>query len=157
MKCTSHPNVETDLRCGKCERPICPRCMVQTPVGARCGECARFNKLPTYRVSISHYVRAVGAGVGIALGMGVVWGLLARFLPFFYLNIILGGAIGYAVGEIISLAVNRKRGLGLAVIAGLAMCLAYLIALLIPWGLRFTLFDLAALGLGVFAAVTRVS
>ncbi len=35
MKCATHPEVDTNLRCGKCGKPICLRCLVQTPVGDR--------------------------------------------------------------------------------------------------------------------------
>ena len=35
-RCAEHPDVETGLRCGRCETPICPKCMIMTPVGARC-------------------------------------------------------------------------------------------------------------------------
>jgi membrane associated rhomboid family serine protease len=38
--CYRHPNRETNVACSNCERPICPDCMVDTPVGMRCPECA---------------------------------------------------------------------------------------------------------------------
>ena len=41
FKCARHPSVETTLRCGRCETPICPRCLVHTPVGARCPDCGQ--------------------------------------------------------------------------------------------------------------------
>jgi len=40
LKCTRHTNVETALTCGRCEKPVCPRCMVHTDVGIRCRDCA---------------------------------------------------------------------------------------------------------------------
>ena len=39
--CAFHPDVETSLRCAECDRYICPRDMVATPVGYKCRECAR--------------------------------------------------------------------------------------------------------------------
>ncbi len=38
----------------------------------------------------------------------------------------IGAAVGYGIGEGISLSVNRKCGTGLAVIGGLAVVLSYL-------------------------------
>ncbi|HEX2914551.1 MAG TPA: B-box zinc finger protein [Chloroflexia bacterium] len=38
--CARHPEVETGLRCGRCDTPICPRCMVHADVGIRCPDCA---------------------------------------------------------------------------------------------------------------------
>jgi len=157
MKCATHPDVETNLRCGKCDKPICPRCMVQTPVGARCRECARLYKLPTYRVSRIYYLRAAGAAIGIAGVCGVLWGLLDGIIPFFYIfNIMLGGAVGYVCAQIIGLAVNRKRGTGLAVIASFSVLLSYLTALFVPWGLHFSFFDIVAIGAGIFVAVSII-
>ncbi len=161
MKCAAHPRVETNLRCGKCGKPICPKCMVQTPVGARCPECARLYKLPTYRVSTAYYLRAAGTALGMAIVCGVIWGVVNLFLPFFFLNLLLGAGVGYAIGEVVSLAVNRKRGRGLAAVAGAGVAISYLVSIQ-PWffGLPFGLFPillaLASVALGIFIAVTRL-
>src|ERR687891_651517 len=38
--CYRHPNRETNVKCSRCGRPICPDCMYDSPVGMRCPECA---------------------------------------------------------------------------------------------------------------------
>jgi len=156
MRCATHPEVETSLRCGKCDKPICPKCMVQTQVGARCPDCARLNKLPTYRVSTQYYLRAAGTGLGMAIVCGIVWGIVKGLVPFFYLNLLLAPGVGYAIGEVVSLSVNRKRSTGLAIVAGIAMAISYLVSILCPWGVPFRFFDLLALALGIYVAVTRL-
>ena len=153
MKCATHPGVETNLRCGKCGKPICPKCIVQTPVGARCRDCAKLYKLPTYRVSAKYYLRAISTALGMAIVCGVVWGVVRGFVPFFYLNLLLAPGAGYAIGEVVGLSVNRKRGTGLATVAGIAVAISYLVSLL--FGL-FHIIDLLALALGIFVAVTRL-
>ena len=155
MKCATHPKVETNLRCGKCGKPICPKCMVQAPVGARCPDCAKLVKLPTYAVSLKHYLRAISSGLGMALVCGTLWGLLIGFF-FLYLNLLFAPIIGYAIGEVISLSVNRKRGNWLAVIGGIALGISYVVSILVPWGIGFRLLDLLAIALGIFVAVTRL-
>jgi Domain of unknown function (DUF4352) len=40
LRCDKHSDVETSLTCGRCETPVCVRCMVHTDVGIRCGNCA---------------------------------------------------------------------------------------------------------------------
>ena len=84
-------------------------------------------------------------------------------MPFLYLNLILAPGIGYAVGEVVSLSVNRKRGTGLAVVGGIAMVISYLVGIFSPWGLlsglfgiRYLAIDLLALALGIFVTVTRL-
>ena len=156
MRCATHPDVETNLRCGKCAKPICPKCMVQTPVGARCLDCAKLYRLPTFRVSTKHYLRAVGTGLGMAIVCGLAWGAVMGLVPFFYLNLLLAPGVGYAIGEVMSLSVNRKRSTGLAVVAGIAMAISYLVSILCPWGFPFRPLDLLALALGIFVAVTRL-
>ena len=160
MKCAAHPRVETNLRCGKCGKPICPRCMVQTLVGARCPECARLYKLPTYRVSTVYYLRAVGTALGMALVSGVLWGLANTIIPFFFLNLVIGAGVGYAIGEVVGRAVNRKRGKGLAVVASAGVIISYLVSILLffglPAGILHILFDLISVALGVYFAVTRL-
>ncbi|HUV56405.1 MAG TPA: hypothetical protein VMV84_04150 [Dehalococcoidales bacterium] len=163
MKCTFHPDVETNLRCGKCGKPICPKCLVQTLVGARCPDCAKLYKLPTYQVSATYFLKAIGTGAGMAIVCGVIWGVVRGLVPFFYLNFLLAPAVGYAIGEVISLSVNRKRGAILAIIAGVAVALSYVVSILSPWGLSINLvsimhliLDIVALGLGIFVAVNRL-
>ncbi len=165
MQCAVHPDVETNLRCGKCGKPICPRCMVQTAVGAKCTECARLYKLPTYRVSRRYYLRATGTALGMAVVTGVLWGVLRSFISFFIFSLLLGPGVGYVIGEVVGLAVNRKRGRGLAMVASLGVVISYLVSILLldvvmPWGFHLggfgILLDLVAVGLGIFVAVTRL-
>jgi Domain of unknown function (DUF4352) len=40
MNCARHPDTETSLSCGRCNTPVCVRCMVHTDVGIRCRTCA---------------------------------------------------------------------------------------------------------------------
>ncbi len=39
--CYRHPQRETGVSCVRCERPICPDCMITAPVGFQCPSCAR--------------------------------------------------------------------------------------------------------------------
>lgn len=160
FRCAAHPDVETHLRCGKCGKPICPQCMVQTPVGARCPSCAKLYKLPTYRVTPVYYLRAAGTALGMAILLGLLWGFVSRFIPFIILNLFIFAAIGYAIGEITGLAVNRKRGTWLAVIGGFAVAVCYVVSIFtygpVP-GLGLNLvIDIVGVIIGVSTAVSRL-
>ena len=37
--CYRHPTRETYIRCARCDRPICPECMISASVGFQCPEC----------------------------------------------------------------------------------------------------------------------
>lgn len=166
LHCAAHPQVETNLRCGKCGKPICPKCMVQTPVGARCPECAQLRRPPQYTVAPGQYFIALGAALGLGAGLGFFWGFLSSFLPFvFYLNFLVFAGVGYSVGEVTGVAVNRKRGLGLQVVASLGVFIAFLTAqfrlvqagflLFSPLAL-FNPWNWLALALGIYVAAVRL-
>jgi hypothetical protein len=160
LRCAAHPDVETYLKCGKCGKPICPRCLVQTPVGSRCRECAKLYKLPTYRITPVYLLRAAGAALVMAVVLGLAWGFITNIVPFIYINLIIAAGIGYAIGEVTGLAVNRKRGTWLAVIGGIAVALCYAVNIFtfgrIP-GFGFGLIlDIASVVIGITTAVSRL-
>ncbi len=152
--CQRHKDVETSVSCGRCGNPICPSCMVHAPVGVRCLDCARTRPLPTFDVSTPFMLRAVGAGVAVALLggsaiSGVIW-----FFPIPYLPAILIAALGYGIGESISLATNRKRGTRLKLVSGVCMLISFT---LITWATGITLhpINLIAGAVGFYLALNR--
>src|SRR3972149_9154964 len=82
MKCAQDPDVETNLRCSNCGRPVCPKCMVYTPVGIKCPECARLRGRAVAGPKPIYYVRAAGAGLASALIGGVLLGGGGRGIRF---------------------------------------------------------------------------
>jgi len=151
--CHWHPGVETRLYCRDCGKHVCTQCMVQAPVGIKCRECGKAVRVPTFDVQPSYYARAIGVGVAIAIGGGLLWSLFIAIFPVF--PSIGAIAVGYAAGELISRSVNRKRGVGLAWITAGSVVGAFLIALIIM-GPFFGLFGLLIFGFSVYTAVQRV-
>lgn len=157
--CATHPSVETGLACSRCGKYICPRCMVQTPVGARCRQCARVQKLPVHNVQTQHYV--VAGVVALAVGgvAGVAWGLLLAAVGWvIFLPSLLAMGVGYVIGEAVSASVNRKRSTGLAIIAGLGVVLAFVLSGLIGRDIPVVniIFALLFLVVALYIAVSRV-
>ena len=60
--CYRHPSRETAVSCSNCERPICTDCMVYTPVGIKCPECARQPRSAIVRLRPDRAARAVAGG-----------------------------------------------------------------------------------------------
>ncbi len=159
MKCYSHPDVETLLTCGKCGKPICPKCMVMTDVGARCKDCAELKRLPTFELSPRQYFIAAGLALVLAFVLGLAWGFLKFRIPF--ITLLLGFGVGLATGEVISLSLNRKRGVGLVIIGVLSIIAAdiwsntvfYPFNLLSAWT---NLWELGAIFLGIVGVISRL-
>ena len=169
--CARHPKVETVLRCGRCETPICPKCLVYTPVGARCPDCGKAQPNPIYQVGPGLLLRALGAAIGLTIAVAIAWAIVANipFLGFFLIIVALG--VGYGVGEGISRAAKYRRGPLLMILAGLTAAAGYLLglvlaALLTGWPLTLAwliafhravdLWSLIALILSVVMAGSRV-
>jgi hypothetical protein len=135
MYCANHPNIETTLRCNKCEKPICAKCAVLTPTGYRCKECVRgqqkiFETAKWVDYPIIFVVVAILAYLG---------SLIAFRLGFFV--ILLAPVAGGLIAEIARFITRRRRSKRLfilAVIAAMAGC--------VPVGLQF-IFQFSLLGL----------
>jgi hypothetical protein len=127
--CRRHPAVETALECGRCSAAICPRCLVHTPGGMRCPDCARLRRPVMYELKLTDYLRATGAAVAAAVPLGFLGALL---LPprggagFFLLAIALlaGVGAGTVIAEAMSRATRNKRGRSMQLIAIAAVLLA---------------------------------
>ncbi|MBI4494372.1 MAG: hypothetical protein HY690_16435 [Chloroflexi bacterium] len=120
--CATHPRVESYLRCSRCGKSICPRCMVQSPVGARCRDCARQRRLPVFVAGPLDLARGLGAGLAVGLLGGAL--LATPWLRFFHIFLILG--LGYLVGRAVTAAANRKRAASLAVMAAASVVVGVL-------------------------------
>ncbi len=126
--CANHPDVETTLRCNKCEKPICSKCAVLTPTGYRCKECIRgqqkiFNTATWLDYPLIFVVVAVLAFLG---------SLIADRIGFFV--ILLAPAAGGIIAEIARLVTRRRRSKELYIIAAIAAVVGC-----IPEGLQFIL------------------
>lgn len=129
MRCATDPSVETYLRCGRCEKAICPRCLIQTPVGARCRDCAQLRKLPMFDVRPLDYLRAIGGGLAAGIGGGLVLTFLQLLVPVFgMLSLVFLAALGYGVGTAVALSTQRKQGTALGVLAAFAVPIGLAVA-----------------------------
>jgi hypothetical protein len=129
LRCAFHPDRETTLRCNRCEKPICTKCAVLTPVGYRCKECVRgqqsiFETARPVDFVIAAVVSAVGAGIAVALLK------IIGFWGFFVAPIVGGG-----LAEIVRMAVRRRRGRRLPLVAATAGAVGILPTLLPAIGL----------------------
>ncbi|NUQ37954.1 MAG: hypothetical protein HUU23_09195 [Caldilineales bacterium] len=124
--CANHPNRETLLRCNKCNKPICPQCAVQTPVGYRCKECVRGQQDKFYTAGRREQVLGYAAAALAGLLLGGAAFLLGLFMGGFFgllLAFFLGPALGGALAELVWRGMGRKRARNFNLIAALIVAL----------------------------------
>lgn len=103
LYCDNHPDVPTSLRCNRCEKPICIRCAVATPVGYRCKECISGQQ----RVFDTSIPRDYPVAFGIAAVIAYLGSLLAPTMMF--LTIFIAPVFGVIVAEVVRVAVKKRR------------------------------------------------
>lgn len=105
--CANHPQVETSLRCSRCEKLICTRCAVLTPTGYRCKDCIRGQQKVFETAGNRDYLIALLVSAPLAF-------LGSLFLPGFILfALLLSPVAGGLIAEAVRLAVRRRRSLRL--------------------------------------------
>lgn len=116
MYCARHPTTETMLRCGRCDTPICPRCMIHSGVGIRCPDCAA-NPQRTIGIQTE---RAAAAARGqkppqADTGFRNYWSkgqaLQKVYTRHYLLAILAGFGTAIALGVIWGFLMNASRGL----------------------------------------------
>ena len=86
--CWKHKKETTRVTCGRCEKPICPRCMVVGANGVRCKRCAS-NRVP---IRLTGVVHDATRGISNAAGsMGArpvwylwIWSMIIRLIMGFF-------------------------------------------------------------------------
>jgi MFS family permease len=155
--CVNHPQTETLLRCNKCGKPVCLKCVQRTPVGYRCNECLGLQRAGYYNATTFDY--ALAAVIGIFLG--ALGGFVMLLIGGFWIVAIFAGPIaGGIISEVIRRVISKRRGRYVALVAcaavaagGLGMLLLPALPLLlagVPGGLVRVLFNI---GFWIFLAL----
>jgi uncharacterized RDD family membrane protein YckC len=124
---------------------------VQSPVGAKCPDCAKVRKSPIYTLSPGLFARGLAAAVLGGVAMGAIWVLV--LLPFTvgFFSIFIGAGLGYVFTRLMDFATRRKRGIGPISLAILGIAIAW--GITVPFfGGQLALYGLVAAGLGVYFA-----
>lgn len=119
-RCSYHPDVETEMSCAECSKPICPKEMVLTPVGYKCPDCARPARSQYVLVKPKQLLFAVLAGIGAGVLGGIVLGAISW--GGFFLGILWGSATSEAVRR----ASGGHRGGTVAIVASLSIGVGWL-------------------------------
>ena len=154
--CANHPNVETSLRCNRCEKYICPKCAVKAPVGYRCKECVKEQQ------------RSFDTAVWWDYPLGFIVGGILSAIASFLISLI--GSIGFfgwflvaaaaptagvAIADAVRFVIQRHRARPLFITILVAVALGALPAILLRL-LTMDLFGLLFQGIYLAMAIPTV-
>ncbi len=154
--CANHPGVETMLRCNRCEKPICVKCAVRSPVGYRCPECVRSQQKIFDTAVWSDY--ALGFVVaGILSGIASILIGLVGSIGFIGWFLVIAGAptAGLAIAEGTRLVIKRHRSRSLFITIAVAVALGAFPSILLHL-VSFNFFGLAFQGIYLAMAIPAV-
>lgn len=130
--CVNHPETETYLRCNKCGKPVCMKCVQRTPVGYRCNECLGMQRAGYYSATVVDYVIAFV----VALVLGSIGAVAMSLFNLGFFSIIIaifvGPIAGGIVSEVIRRVTSKRRGRYLALAACAALVLGAAAVLFVP-------------------------
>lgn len=117
--CVNHPDTETYLRCNKCGKPVCMKCVQRTPVGYRCNECLGVQRAGYYNATTLDYILAAVIALLLGAVAGFAMGLVGGSLGFFtiIIAIFVGPIAGGIISESIRRVIAKRRGRYLALVA----------------------------------------
>ncbi|MBX9424158.1 MULTISPECIES: rhomboid family intramembrane serine protease [Streptomyces] len=113
-RCYRHPEAETGIRCTRCDKPICTRCMISASVGFQCPDCVRDGS-GTGHAADANQPRTLAGGkvasddrlvtkILIGINLAVFLAVLAAGDRFVDELVLIGYAFSPGLGEVVGVA-----------------------------------------------------
>lgn len=151
LYCANHPDVETTLRCNRCEKPICTKCAVLTPTGYRCRECVRAQQKTFDTAEWYDYAFAIP----VALVLAFIGSRLSSYIGFF--TIFVAPIAGMIIAEAVRAVTRKRRSKALFLSTAVAAAVGSLIPIVMNLSSGFlVLFPLIWEGVFAFIVTSTV-
>ncbi|MBT4126142.1 MAG: hypothetical protein HOJ22_05815 [Chloroflexi bacterium] len=168
--CVRHPDTASNLGCSRCGDLICPQCMVQSPVGARCPDCASIGQAPIFRSTPAELSRVILLSIIGAIGFGVAYAIIVWVLWVLPLGFMIGNVAasfvialgGSPVGDYVRRAGKYKLDARLRIVAAMTMFGIWVVGFTVAsmlgvWnGVFLNIVAYIGLGVGMYVAMNRV-
>ena len=154
--CANHPTVETMLRCSRCNKLICPKCAIKSPVGYRCPECVKSQqKIFDTAIIWDYPLGMIVAGILSVIASFLI--SLIGMIGFFgwFLVIAAAPTAGMVIAEGTRFVIHRHRSRSLFIAITVAVGLGALPMLLINL-ISFNLFAIAFQAIYLVTAIPAV-
>lgn len=131
---SKHSCGDSKLTCIDCSAVICGKCMVQCPVGFRCGSCGKISNPLT---AVTPFLVAKTLGLCALIGFG--FGHAMQFIDLPWIGVIICYFVGLVTGRFLTRFIDYKMGrnIGTTIVFGLliGMSLSPLRFLPMAWGM----------------------
>lgn len=157
--CVNHPETETTLRCNRCGRPVCVKCVQLTDVGYRCKDCIRQQQDTFFNAENTDYIIVAVVSFFLAAVAGPIISVLFGIFGLFFgviIALFLGPAVGGVTATIIRRSVGRRRGRYMGVVAIIAIILGVAIGALIALVFFSVAPSLIPLGVFLFLSLSTI-
>ncbi|MBT3555274.1 MAG: hypothetical protein HN926_05540 [Chloroflexi bacterium] len=168
--CLRHPDIFSNLGCGRCGDFICPQCMVQSPVGARCPDCANIGQAPIFQLTHVEVVRSITLSLASAVVFGIAYAVIVWVLWVLPLGFMIGNVAaafvialaGAPVGDFVRRVGKNKLDARLRILAAVTMLLIWIVGFAVGemlgvWnGVFLNIIAYIGLGVGIYVAMNRV-
>ncbi len=165
--CSCRRKTTTALCCARCNKPICPDCLVLTAAGQFCRDCSKGGGLALLQPDAKNLALAAVASTAASLVGG--WLIMGLFGGFGFFRLWGSFLYGLLIAETALRASGRKRGIKMEILVGICSGMgimvmgvlritslgdlgivdAMLIILQKPW-------DMIILSVAVLSAVARI-
>lgn len=127
-RCYSNQHDNAKIFCVRCSIPVCPKCIVHSPVGVRCISCGKsslsvLNKMPKYLFAKTLFISSFA---GLVLGFIL---LMMSSIYLYWIHWIGMVFSAYAISEIVSKVSGYKRGLKVQFIGSFALTICICVQL----------------------------
>ncbi len=166
--CANHPTIETSLRCNRCEKLICSKCAIKSPVGYRCPECVK-SQQKTFDTAVWYdFITAFIAAAVTSAVAGIIINLISGFF-FGMLTLVVAPLAAQVITRVIQMFIKNRRSRSLfytaaaGVVAGaLPMVFTEVLGLLLGgassiWGLLPLVWLIVYLVVAVPSVYTQLS
>lgn len=122
--CANHPAIETSLRCSRCDKYICSKCAIKSPVGYRCPECVKTQQKIFDNAEWIDYVLGAGTALILSIIASVLISLIGS-IGFFGWFLVFAGSptagVIIAEGTRYAIRKHRSRNLFITIAAAVAI------------------------------------
>ena len=154
--CANHPTVETSLRCNRCNKPICAKCAIKSPIGYRCPECIKSQQKIFDTAVPSDYVLGAVIAAILSLIASFLISLVGSIGFIGWFLVIFGApSAGVVIAEGARSVIKKRRSRNLFITIAVAVAIGALPAILLTL-LRFNIFGLLFQGIYLALAIPSV-